>query len=132
MFTIEKAVLTANGDFNEQSLKEAKLDGKIAKLASKKNGITFHDADGSLFCYARFSKGVKERLVNGELTLEQVLAFCRISSSEYEGQTYYSLTIPESMRGGLTIGKVADVAKTAKPLKKATTSLADISKMIEI
>lgn len=131
MFTIEKAKLVA-GTFEEQSLKEAGLNGKTVKLSSKKNGLTFHDADGTLFCYARFSKAVKEALVNGKLTLEQVLAHCKISASEYEGETYYSLTIPDAFRGGSPLGIVADIAKQAKPLAKLKATLADISKMIEI
>jgi len=132
MFTIQKAELSANGTFVEQSLKEAGLDKKTVKLSSKKNGLTFHDADGSLFCYGRFSKAVKAALVAKTLTLEQLLAYGRISESEFEGQTYYSLTMPEALRGGNQLGIVADIVKTAKPLAKQKATLADISSMLAI
>ena len=132
MFTIEKAKLAANGEFIEQSLKDAKLLDKSIKLSAKKNGLNFMDADGSLFCYGRFSKAVKQALVDKTLTIEQLLAYGRISQSEFEGQTYYSLTMPEALRGGTDLGKAKDIAAKAKPLAKKSATLADISAMLEI
>lgn len=130
MFTIQKANLAANGDFNEQSIKEAKLDTKTVKLSSKHNGLNFFDADGSLFCYCRFSKAVKTAIISKELTIEQLLAKGRIAQSEFEGETYYSLTIPEELRGGISLGTVKELAAKAKPLAKKSVSLADISSML--
>jgi len=132
MFTIAKANLAANGEFNEQSIKEAKLTDKTVKLSSKHNGLNFFDADGTLFCYARFSKAVKAAIINKELTIEQLLAKGRIAASEYEGDTYYSLTNPEELRGGISLGTVKDLAAKAKPLAKKATALADISSMLSL
>ena len=132
MFTIEKANLAQNTEFQEQSLKDAGLLTKNIKLSSKKNGLNFMDADGSIFCYGRFSKAVKQALIDKALTLEQLIAYGRISKSEFEGQDYYSLTMPEALRGGTDLGKAADIAKNAKPLVKTKATLAEISAMLEI
>ena len=132
MFTIEKANLAQNTEFQEQSLKEAGLLDKNIKLSSKKNGLNFMDADGSLHCYGRFSKAVKAALIDKSLNIEQLLAYGKISKSEYEGETYYSLTMPEALRGGIDLGKAADIAKNAKPLVKTKATLAEISAMLEI
>lgn len=132
MFTIAKANLTQTGDFKEQSIKEAGLFDKSISLSSKKNGLNFMDADGSLFCYARFSAKVKENLVNKTLTIEQLMAKGNISESEFEGETYYSLTLPNELRGSTPMGNVKDLAGKAKPLAKKTVTLADISSMLEI
>lgn len=136
MFTIEKANLAQNGAFNEQTLAQAKLIDKTVKLSSKKNGLNFYDGDGSLFCFARFSKAVKQHLIDKTLSVEQLLKFGRISMSLYDNgdgngeQAYYSLTIPEELRGGTALGTVKDIVAKAKPLAKKAVSIADISSML--
>ena len=136
MFTIEKANLANNGTFTEQSLAEAKLMDKSIKLSSKKNGLNFFDKDGSLFCFARFSKAVKQALIDKSLSVEQLLKFGKISMSVYDNgdgngeQNYYSLTIPDALRGGVDLGVAKDIAAKAKPLAKVSVSIGDISKML--
>ncbi len=132
MFKIEKANLAQNTEFQEQSLEDAGLLTKSIKLSSKKNGLNFMDADGSIFCYGRFSKAVKAALIDKTLTLEQLIAYGKVSKSDFEGQEYYSLTMPEALRGGTDLGNAAAIAKGAKPLVKAKASLAEISAMLEI
>ncbi len=132
MFKIEKANLAQNTEFQEQSLKDAGLLTKSIKLSSKKNGLNFMDADGSIFCYGRFSKAVKAALINKTLTLEQLIAYGKVSKSDFEGQEYYSLTMPEALRGGTDLGNAANIAKNAKPLVKKAASIAEISAMLEI
>lgn len=131
MFKIQKANLTA-GDFQEQSIKEAGLTDKTVKLNKKATGFNFFDADGSLFCFAKMSNGVKKAIVDKQLTVEQLMAKGRISASDYEGETYYFLTLPEELRGGVSLGTVKEIAAKAKPLAKKSATLADISAMLEI
>ena len=132
MFTIQKANLAANGEFQEQSIKAAGLTDKTVKLASTRKGLNFFDADGSLFCYAKFSKSVIKAIVEKTLTIEQLLAKGRISASDYEGETYYFLTLPEELRGGASLGTVKEIAAKAKPLAKKAATLADISSMLSL
>jgi len=138
MFTIEKAVLSANGEFNEQSLKEAGLSKKGWTYSKNYTGINFLDADGSLFIFARFSKAVKKAVVNKELTPEQLIAHCKISQSMYDKkdgkgeQPYYSLTIPDALRGNAVLGIVEETAKKAKPLAKKVMNIADLSSVLTL
>ncbi len=132
MFTIAKATLANNNGFEQQSLKEAKLMDKTVSLSSKKKGLNFFDADGTLFCYARFSNSVRQHLADGTMTIDQLLNQGFITASEFEGQTYYNLVLPNELRGGQSFGKVSDIVKNSKKLVRKAVTIADISKMIEV